>query len=92
MRTVVEEVFKMHAVECNVGIAPSADFRPGRLFPSSTMKNCAFGNNCWAVRNISDYCILQHRHRGCYLFVGGSSPERSKFVSELARFTLVVIK
>ena len=45
------EVFKMHAVhvERHVEIAPSADFRPGRPFPSSTMKSCAFGNNCWAV-------------------------------------------
>ena len=37
---------------------------------------------------VSDYCILQHRHRGCCPFVGGSRPERSKFVSELSRFTL----
>ena len=29
------------------------------------------------------YCILQHRHHGCYPFMGGSRPERSKFVSEL---------
>ena len=35
-RAVVEEVFKMHAVVCHVGIAPSADFRPGQPFPSST--------------------------------------------------------
>ena len=37
---------------------------------------------------VSDYFILQHRHRGCCLFVGGSSPEISKFLSELPRFTL----
>ena len=33
------------------------------------------------------YCILQHRHRGCCPFMGGSRPEKSKFVSELPRFT-----
>ena len=32
---------------------------------------------------VIDYCIPQHRHRGCCPFVGGSRPERSKFVSEL---------
>ena len=38
---------------------------------------------------MSDYCILQHRHHGCCPFVGGSRPERSKFMSELPRFTLL---
>ena len=37
---------------------------------------------------VSDYYILQHGHRGCCPFVGDSSPERSKFLSELPRFTL----
>ena len=43
---VVEEVFKVHAVVRHVGIAPSADFRPGQPFPSPTTRSCAFGNNC----------------------------------------------
>ena len=41
---------------------------------------------------VSDYCILQHRHRGCCLFVGGSRPEKPKFVSELPRFALHVAR
>ena len=39
---------------------------------------------------VSDYCILQHRHRGCCPLVGGRRPKRSKLVSELPRFTLYV--
>ena len=39
----------MHAVVRHVGIALSADFRPGQPFPSSTTRSYTFGNNCWAV-------------------------------------------
>ena len=42
---------------------------------------------CWKVG--SNY-ILQHRHHGCYPYVGGSRPESLKFVSELPRLTLQV--
>ena len=41
---------------------------------------------CWTE---SDYCILQHKHCGCYQFVGGNRLERSKFVSELLHFALI---
>ena len=40
---------------------------------------------------VSDCCILQHRHRGCCPFVGGSRPKRSEFVSELPCFTLLEV-
>ena len=45
--------------------------------------------SCWEV---DSNCILQHRHRGCCTFVGGSGPESLKFLSELPRLTLTMAK
>ena len=77
-----------HAVACLVGIAPSAVFWWGNhfhLLVRGAARLVTIIGPCWTV---SGYCILQHRHRGCCPFVGGSRPKRSKFVSELSRFTL----
>ena len=80
-----------HAVACLVRIAPSADFWWGNHFhilvQVAERLSIIIGLS-WIV---SSYCILQHRHRGCWPFEGSSRPERSKFVLEMPRFTLLSV-